>query len=222
MTVEPNRDQQHLPGPSLWPIGFAIGAACFLLGLVLSWYVAAVGAAIAVICAAFWIRDSTRGYATPAEVEPETRPARTASVATEPVAGPAPVDGGDPERYSRSVFLEGTTLGLGAVIGGLVAVPALGFMVAPAFVATVNLDSPTLVIRRLTDPPPADQQYVLWAVPAKGDVQSLGVLDQPRNSFPFDMTGDVVLEVSREPKATAVPAAPSGPIVFQGKLVAGN
>jgi anti-sigma-K factor RskA len=48
--------------------------------------------------------------------------------------------------------------------------------VAPAFVATVNLDSPTLVIRRLTDPPPADQQYVLWAVPAKGDVQSLGVL----------------------------------------------
>jgi len=94
--------------------------------------------------------------------------------------------------------------------------------VAPAFVATVNLDSPTLVIRRLTDPPPADQQYVLWAVPAKDDVQSLGLLDQPRNSFPFDMTGDVVLEVSRESKATAVPAAPSGPIVFQGKLVAGN
>ena len=133
MTVEPNRDQQHPPGPSLWPIGFAIGAACLLLGLVLSWYVAAVGAGIAVICAAFWIRDSTRGYSTPVDVEPETRPARTAAVATEPVPSPVAVDG-HPERYSRSVFLEGTTLGLGAVIGGLVAVPALGFMVAPAFV----------------------------------------------------------------------------------------
>jgi Rieske Fe-S protein len=32
------------------------------------------------------------------------------------------------------VFLEGSTLGLGALIGGIVTVPAVGFMVAPAFV----------------------------------------------------------------------------------------
>ena len=38
------------------------------------------------------------------------------------------------ERYPRKVFLEGATLGLGAVIGGVIAVPALGFMIAPAFV----------------------------------------------------------------------------------------
>ena len=88
LTVEPNRDQQHLPGPSLWPIGFAIGAACLLLGLVLSWYVAAAGAAIAVLCAAFWIRDSTRGYSTAEEVEPETRPPRHAAVAAEPAPSP--------------------------------------------------------------------------------------------------------------------------------------
>ena len=132
--MEPNRDQQHLPGPSLWPIGFAIGAACLLLGLVLSWYVAAAGAAIAVICAAFWIRDSTRGYSTAEEVEPETRPAATRGGSGRARAEPRWQSTGHPERYSRSVFLEGTTLGLGAVIGGLVAVPALGFMVAPAFV----------------------------------------------------------------------------------------
>jgi Rieske Fe-S protein len=37
------------------------------------------------------------------------------------------------ERYPRSKFLEISTLGLGAVIGGMVTVPALGFMVGPAF-----------------------------------------------------------------------------------------
>ena len=37
------------------------------------------------------------------------------------------------ERFPRSKFLEASTLGLGAVIGGLVTVPALGFMVVPAF-----------------------------------------------------------------------------------------
>src|ERR1051325_778085 len=37
------------------------------------------------------------------------------------------------ERFPRSVFLEGATLGLGAVIGGIVTVPAIGFAVLPAF-----------------------------------------------------------------------------------------
>ena len=38
------------------------------------------------------------------------------------------------ERFPRSKFLEASTLGLGAVIGGLVTVPAIGFMVVPAYV----------------------------------------------------------------------------------------
>src|SRR5262249_7686086 len=40
LTMEPNREQQHLPGASLWPIGFALGIACVLVGLVISWIVA--------------------------------------------------------------------------------------------------------------------------------------------------------------------------------------
>ena len=135
MTVEPNRDQQHSPGASLWPIGFAIGVACALVGVVLSFIVLAVGAAIAVVCAALWIRDSTRGYATPVEHEPERRPAAHAAVPAD-TRGPAPpeVEDEEVERVSRSVFLGSATLGLGAVIGGVVTVPAVGFMVAPAFV----------------------------------------------------------------------------------------
>ena len=134
--MEPKRDQ-HLPGASLWPIGFAIGIACVLVGIVISWIVAVVGAAIAVFCATLWIRDSTRGYSTPIAVEPETRPAP-------PTDGAPPADELGPampvmsdeeiEKYPRSVFLEASTLGIGALIGGLVTVPALGFMVAPAFV----------------------------------------------------------------------------------------
>ena len=136
MTVEPNRDQHHLPGPSLWPIGFAIGVACVLVGLIISWPVVAVGAAIAVISAALWIRDSTRALATPIEHEPETRAAdtRSAPPADELGAGMPVMSDEEIDRFPRSVFLEGATLGLGAVIGGVVTVPVVGFMVAPAFV----------------------------------------------------------------------------------------
>jgi len=47
--VEPQQGQgkPHLPPPSLWPIGFAIGIVCILVGLIVSWAAAAVGAAIA-------------------------------------------------------------------------------------------------------------------------------------------------------------------------------
>jgi len=99
--------------------------ACVLVGLIVSTPAVIVGAVIAIVCAVLWIRDATRGYSAPAAVEPETRPARVA----------APVEeAAEDETFPRSVFLEGATLGLGAVIGGVVAVPALGFMVAPAFV----------------------------------------------------------------------------------------
>ena len=53
-------DNPHLPGPSLWPIGFAIGVACLLLGLVISWIVAAIGAVLAIVFGFLWARDVTR------------------------------------------------------------------------------------------------------------------------------------------------------------------
>jgi menaquinol-cytochrome c reductase iron-sulfur subunit len=126
--VEPHSDQ-HLPGPSVWPVGFALGVVCLLVGIVVSWIVAAVGAAIALVFAFLWVRDlaKRRGL-----TDVEGGPAEQSTVA-EIAAGPASPGGEPGERFPRSVFLEGATLGLSVVIGGLVTAPALGFMVLPAF-----------------------------------------------------------------------------------------
>jgi Rieske Fe-S protein len=120
-----SHDTPHLPGPSLWPIGFAIGVACLLLGLVISWIVAAIGAALAVAFGFLWARDVTRSVRDEVpEIEPETRTVADATTA----AAPAPLP-----TYSRTRFLEASTIGLGAAIGAIVTIPALGFMVLPSF-----------------------------------------------------------------------------------------
>ena len=124
----------QLPGPSLWPIGFALGIVCTLVGLIGNWVVAGIGAALTIVFGFLWVRDATGDYRgrVPA-VEPERR--RTA----EPVpahkggdAMPKPSQW-EAERFPRNKFLEGATLGLGAVIGGMVTVPAIGFAIGPAF-----------------------------------------------------------------------------------------
>src|SRR5207253_1471385 len=67
-----------------------------------------------------WIRELSRAkriaVASPSE---ERAPARAAM--------PEPASG---ERFPRSRFLEGATLGLGALIGGVVTVPPVGLLVA--------------------------------------------------------------------------------------------
>ena len=37
------------------------------------------------------------------------------------------------ERFARSRFLEGATLGLGGIIGGIVTIPVAGFAILPSF-----------------------------------------------------------------------------------------
>src|ERR671937_2792899 len=67
-------EQPHLPPPSLWPVGFAIGVAVLLVGLVVSpTLIAPVGGAIALVFGFLWFRDVTAGVRTPVHVEPETR-----------------------------------------------------------------------------------------------------------------------------------------------------
>jgi len=135
--TEPQRgDRPHLPGPSLYPIAFAAGVACILVGLIVNpKIIAPIGGAIAIVFGFLWARDATMEYrAVPEPIEPETRevppPADApASQAEVPTAEPETGD-----RFPRSKFLEFSTLGLGGVIGGLVTVPALGFMIAPAYV----------------------------------------------------------------------------------------
>jgi len=132
-------DEPHLPAPSLWPIGFAIGIAVVLVGLIVNpVIIASIGGAIAIVFGFLWARDATaelRGR--PVVVEPERRdlvPAGTGEVGPSAQVGrdamPHPAPG---ERFARSKFLEGATLGLGGVIGGLITVPVAGFAVLPAF-----------------------------------------------------------------------------------------
>jgi quinol---cytochrome c reductase iron-sulfur subunit, bacillus type len=125
-----SHDTPHTPGPSLWPIGFAIGVACLLVGLVISWIVAAIGVVLAVAFGVLWARDVTRDVRPEVpHIEPETRAvADAASAATPAAATPAPLP-----AYTRSRFLEASTLGVGAAIGAVVTLPVLGFMVLPSF-----------------------------------------------------------------------------------------
>jgi menaquinol-cytochrome c reductase iron-sulfur subunit len=122
----PGREEPepHLPSPTIWPFAFAGGAALILIGLIVNLWVTVVGAAIAVIFGFLWIREATREVRGAPEPEPTPAP---------PVAEEA-AGVEEPERYTRSRFLEGSTLGIGALIGGIVTAPIVGFAVAPAFV----------------------------------------------------------------------------------------
>ena len=129
--MNPERmDEPHIPLPTLWPLGFAVGIAVVLVGLIIDpMVVSSIGAGVAVVFGFLWARDATadmRGHAV--AVEPETRPLR----ASEPVAVAAAPDG-EPAKVSRSRFLEAATLGLGGVIGGIVTVPVAGFALLPGF-----------------------------------------------------------------------------------------
>ena len=128
---DPRGDQQpKLPPPSLWPVGFAVGVVCLLVGLVISWVAVAIGAALVAIFGFLWAREVVAGHSTiPGPPAPEPLPQ----------APPIPAHVGEAampepgERFPRSKFLEGATLGIGGLIGGIVTLPAVGFAVLPAF-----------------------------------------------------------------------------------------
>jgi len=131
---ESHDDHPHVPGPSLWPVGFAIGIVVFLVGLIISWWVAGLGLLVALAFAFLWVRDlaSDSDLAHAPEVPAESAAAAAAAVDEAPAQPAAPRDI-SAERYPRSKFLEFSTLGLGAVLGGVLTAPALGFMVLPPF-----------------------------------------------------------------------------------------
>jgi menaquinol-cytochrome c reductase iron-sulfur subunit len=118
--LESSRDHSHAPGPSLWPVGFAVGVVVLLLGVVVSRWVLILGAVVSIVFGVLWLRDIRRERHEPAAVEAEPAP--------EPEPAYLPED-----RYSRGTFLTLGTIGVGAAIGGLVTLPALGFTIGPAF-----------------------------------------------------------------------------------------
>lgn len=124
-------------------MGFAVGIAVLLVGVVLGWLIVAVGAAITALFGFLWIREVTspvRSAEPPAAVEPDTRPATRGRKAV-----PEPGEG-EIIRFPRARFLEGATLGLGGVIGGIVTLPVAGFALLPPFIdqGTDDVDVGTL------------------------------------------------------------------------------
>jgi quinol---cytochrome c reductase iron-sulfur subunit, bacillus type len=174
--VEPEHGSRpQLPAPTLYPIGFAAGIAVVLVGLIVNPKVLApIGGVIAVVFAFLWVRDATAEYrGAPPEIEPERREVEVPPTAVAP-AVPADVgeaampEPGPGERFPRSKFLEGATLGVGGVIGGLVTVPVVGFAVAPAF---VKQGHPDVDLGPLSNFP--ENQWMLTTFflnPAEGEV----------------------------------------------------
>ena len=123
--------EEHGPAPTPWPLGFAVGIAVALVGLIINpEWVASIGAGVAIVFGFLWARDATSEMRRQAPVvHAEVREATPAEAAGAPAApAPAPT-----ERFARSRFLEGATLGLGGVIGGIVTVPVAGFALLPSF-----------------------------------------------------------------------------------------
>jgi Rieske Fe-S protein len=122
-------EEAHLPSPTLWPIGFAIGIVVVLVGLVINpELISSIGGAIAIVFGFLWAREATAEYrGQPVHVEPERR----APAAPRETSEPPPTGG----TVTRSRFLEGATLGLGGVIGGIITVPIAGFALLPSFLS---------------------------------------------------------------------------------------
>ena len=125
MDPEQGEHKPETPGPSIWPIGFAIGIACLLVGLVVSWWIVAIGGGIALVFGFLWLSDLS-GH--PVAKRPEKAPAPPPKG---PPAAAKRTDG--PPKSSRSGFLGAVTLGLGALIGVFVTVPPIFLAIVPPF-----------------------------------------------------------------------------------------
>jgi menaquinol-cytochrome c reductase iron-sulfur subunit len=130
--VEPGQGdgKSQVPGPSLLPVAFAIGLVIVLVGLIISnWIAVGIGAVIAFAFGGVWIRDLSARSAE-GELEPPPPPTRVVGAEVSPATTAVIAEG---ERYPRDRFLEGATLGLGALIGAVVTIPPLGLLAASGF-----------------------------------------------------------------------------------------
>jgi menaquinol-cytochrome c reductase iron-sulfur subunit len=203
----PGDDRPQLPPPSLWPVGFAVGIACLLVGLIISWWVAAIGAGIALVFGFLWTREVVTGREVPGPPPDEPAPDAPAIPASEGEAAmPEPRPG---ERFPRSRFLEGATLGLGAVIGAIVTLPALGAALVPGFLKQTA--------HEVDLGPISDFEEGKWQIatfirdPAQGEISRRTAF--VRNNGLLDGVPDFTI-ISNRCAHVGCPVQPGGP-VFQ-------
>ena len=97
-----------------------------------------------------------------------------------------------------------------------------------AFVASINVKDGTISVKRLGSQAEAGKTYELWAVGGgREKPQSLGVIDASLK-IPASQLGKVdpatlnetVFAISLEPQGGSSTGAPTGPVLYTGKLVA--
>jgi len=188
-------------------VGFAIGVVVLMIGLIVSWWIAGLGALVALVFAFLWIRDLTAG--TPLTHTPDVPPERATGANVPANVGPAAMAPTSltEERFPRSKFLEATTLGLGAVIGGVITVPALGFMVGPPFLKQGQKERP---LGPLSDFP--EGRYVVatyTADPTQGEVSRRTAY--VRSNGPLDGQPSFSI-ISNHCAHLGCPVQPNGPL----------
>ena len=98
---------------------------------------------------------------------------------------------------------------------------------APAFLLTVDPQSRTLVVRRVSATPEADRSYELWLISSQFPTpRSLGVVGNDEfTQRPIPGNFDVATlraasyAVSLEPSGGSTSGVPTGPVLFTGKIV---
>jgi anti-sigma-K factor RskA len=98
---------------------------------------------------------------------------------------------------------------------------------APAFLVTVDPQSRTLTVRRVSATPETDRSYELWLISSKfSSPRSLGIVGGEEfttrplpASFDRDTIRAASYAVSLEPAGGSPSGVPTGPILFTGKMV---
>jgi anti-sigma-K factor RskA len=98
---------------------------------------------------------------------------------------------------------------------------------APAFLLTVNPQSRTLTVRRVSAAPESGRSYELWLVAGKSQSpRSLGLVGGDEfttrpipTNFDVDAMRGATYAVSLEPAGGSPSGGPTGPILFTGRMV---
>ena len=98
---------------------------------------------------------------------------------------------------------------------------------APAFLLTVDPQSRTITVRRVSASAEANRSYELWLISSKyPSPRSLGVVGASEftarpipTNFDVDTMRTASYAISLEPAGGSPSGAPTGPILFTGKMV---
>jgi anti-sigma-K factor RskA len=97
---------------------------------------------------------------------------------------------------------------------------------APAFLLTVDPQSRTMVVRRVSATPEAGRSYELWLIAGQSPPKSLGVVGSDEftqrpipGNFDIGTLRAASYAVSLEPSGGSPSGVPTGPVLFTGKIV---